>query len=144
MIECRYWMASPMLFMISDASVAGGWAIGSRVARCGRRVEDPVSPLPPPTHPRSGPGVPPAPPTALPAQACPSRPFLPLSVNAWSPRSWIRLKSSPPSRLKQSHGERGGPGPAALSVPPGPREPSGLAYHSMTMSRHFLPAYRFS
>ena len=33
------------------------------------------------------------------------RPFLPLSVKAWSPRSWIRLNSSPPSKLKQSHSE---------------------------------------
>lgn len=37
-----------------------------------------------------------------------SRPSLPLSVNAWSPRSWIRLKSSPPSRLKKTHSERSG------------------------------------
>lgn len=43
-------------------------------------------------------------PAALPAQGVPhNRPFLPLSVNAWSPRSWIRLKSSPPSKLKKSH-----------------------------------------
>lgn len=32
LIECRYWMASPMLFMISDASVEG------REERVGRKV----------------------------------------------------------------------------------------------------------
>lgn len=47
---------------------------------------------------------------ALSTQSYPQQTPLPLSVNAWSPRSWIRLKSSPPSRLggKKKYSERSG------------------------------------
>lgn len=66
---CRNWMASPMLFMMSDASIKNpkhSGLVSSSRGQLGQTLSTVV----------------------------------PLSVKAWSPLSWIRLKSSPPSMLQ--------------------------------------------
>lgn len=47
LIECKYWMASPMLFMISEASAEEtGAGRQSQVTRCVLRFEKPTAELP--------------------------------------------------------------------------------------------------